>query len=84
MPPTRKAHHKSRGGCVQCKKRHVKNDYLLDAVFAMTCLHRGSLHPLNKSYWLRSAVQYQSRALPMFYKVLDNVNEETCHAAFAL
>ncbi|THX07726.1 hypothetical protein D6D17_04559 [Aureobasidium pullulans] len=24
MPPTRKAHHKSRGGCVQCKKRHVK------------------------------------------------------------
>ncbi|TIA22405.1 hypothetical protein D6C81_03409 [Aureobasidium pullulans] len=170
MPPTRKAHHKSRGGCVQCKKRHVKcdevrpncgncvkreatcsfssneqspstgheepkspiasetrqsilsrveelelihffmtttiktlchdpkdwhmwevglpqlafqNDYLLDAVFAMTCLHRGSLHTLNKSYWLRSAVQYQSRALPMFYKVLDNVNEGTCHAAFA-
>lgn len=61
-----------------------QNDYLLDAVFAMTCLHRGSLHPLKKSYWLRSAVQYQSRALPMFYKVLDNVNEETCHAAFAL
>lgn len=24
MPPTRKAHHKSRNGCAQCKKRHVK------------------------------------------------------------
>jgi hypothetical protein len=61
-----------------------QNEYLLEVILAMACLHRGSLQPLNKSYWIRSAIQYQSQALPIFHSVLYNVNEDTCHAAFAL
>ncbi|KAG9566893.1 hypothetical protein KCU71_g4183, partial [Aureobasidium melanogenum] len=171
MPPTRKAHHKSRNGCNQCKKRHVKCDevrptcgncvkrdatcsfslneqtpstghedrdtppnvvdtqhkilsraeemdlmhffitttiktvchdpkdwhmwehnipqlafqseYLLDILLALACVHRSKLHPLNAKFWVRCAIEYQNRALPVFYKVLGDVNDETCHAAFA-
>ncbi|KAI4729944.1 hypothetical protein E4T49_02308 [Aureobasidium sp. EXF-10728] len=172
MPPTRKAHHKSRGGCVQCKKRHVKvcdevrpncgncvkrdascsfslngqspstghesrdspanvaetqqkilsraeemdlmhffitttiktvchdpkdwhlwehsipqlafqNEYLLDNLLALACLHRSKLHPLNQKFWVRCAIEYQNRALPVYLKVVGEVNDETCHAAFA-
>ncbi|KAI5212807.1 hypothetical protein E4T38_00036 [Aureobasidium subglaciale] len=171
MPPTRKAHHKSRNGCNQCKKRHVKcdevrphcgncvkreatcsfstgeqsppngqeepesptnvpearqqvlsraeemdlihfftttttktvchdpkdwhlwehgipglafqNEYLLDALLALTCLHRSRLHPLRQQFWVRCAIEYENRALPGFFKVLSDVNDETCHAAFA-
>ncbi|KAI4852436.1 hypothetical protein E4T44_01491 [Aureobasidium sp. EXF-8845] len=190
MPPTRKTHHKSRNGCTQCKKRHVKvntkpsvrlvkmladyvdqcdevqpvcgncvkrdapcslssneqspsnghehrdspastaeiqqkilsrteemelmhfyatdtieslchdpkdrymythgipllafqNEYLLDVLLALVCLHRAKIQPLNQKFWVRCAIEYHNRALPTFYKVLGNVNDETCHAAFA-
>jgi hypothetical protein len=173
MPPTRKTHHKSRNGCNQCKKRHVKvnnksslrlfeiladlvdqcdevqpscsncvkrdapcsfstneqspstghedrdsptdiaephqkilsrteemdllhfyttttpqlavqNEYLLDVLLALACLHRAKIHTSNQKFWVRCAIEYHNRALPIFFKVLSDVNDETCHAAFAL
>ncbi|KAI5276960.1 hypothetical protein E4T47_00051 [Aureobasidium subglaciale] len=61
-----------------------QNEYLLDALLALTCLHRSRLHPLRQRFWVRCAIEYQNRALPGFFKVLSDVNDETCHAAFAL
>lgn len=61
-----------------------QNEYLLDILMALACVHRSKLHPLNTKFWVRCAIEYQNRALPVFYKVLSDVNDETCHAAFAL
>ncbi|KAG9783489.1 hypothetical protein KCU84_g4458, partial [Aureobasidium melanogenum] len=60
-----------------------QNEYLLDILLALACVHRSKLHPLNTKFWVRCAIEYQNRALPVFYKVLGDVNDETCHAAFA-
>jgi hypothetical protein len=61
-----------------------QNEYLLDIMLALTCLHRAHLEPTKKGHWITCAIEYQDRALPEFHKVLTDVNDETCHAAFAL
>jgi hypothetical protein len=61
-----------------------QNEYLLDVLLALACLHRAKIHTLNQKFWVRCAIEYHNRALPIFFKVLSDVNDETCHAAFAL
>ena len=61
-----------------------QNEYLLDILLALACLHRAKIHTLNQKFWVRCAIEYHNRALPIFFKVLSDVNDETCHAAFAL
>jgi hypothetical protein len=61
-----------------------QNEYLLDVLLALVCLHRAKIQPLNQKFWVRCAIEYHNRALPTFFKVLGDVNDETCHAAFAL
>lgn len=61
-----------------------QNEYLLDILLALACLHRAKIHTLNQKFWVRCAIEYHNRALPIFFKVLSDVNDKTCHAAFAL
>lgn len=61
-----------------------QNEYLLDILLALACLHRAKIHTSNQKFWVRCAIEYHNRALPIFFKVLSDVNDETCHAAFAL
>lgn len=61
-----------------------QNEYLLDMLLALACLHRAKIYRVNQKSWVRCAIEYHNRALPIFLKVLSDVNNETCHAAFAL
>ena len=61
-----------------------QNEYLLEILLALVCLHRSKFDPLDQEFWITCAVQYQNRALPVFFGLLSDVNDETCNAASAL
>lgn len=61
-----------------------QTEYLLEALFAMACLHRAALDPSEERFWQRCGIEYMNRGLAAFQKVFDAINEESCHAAFAL
>lgn len=59
-----------------------KHHWLLNGIFALTCLHQATLEHDDVKPWIEWAIQYQSNALHEFSHVLPNIVSENCEAAF--
>jgi len=58
-----------------------KHRFLLDAIFAFTCLHKAFLFEDEAPTWNERAIEYQNRGLADFTHMLGNLTESNCQAA---
>lgn len=61
----------------------LTHEFLLDELFAVTCFHRASLDEDQPGHWIEMGIQYQTRGLTEFKKILTSIDVHNCGAAFA-
>lgn len=63
----------------------LSHRFLLDGIFAITCVHLCSeeTDPTKRRRYLRTALEYQNRAVGPFKYALENIQPDNCHAAYA-
>jgi hypothetical protein len=55
--------------------------YLLDALYAVTCLHKSTLEKQQMRLWFERAIQYQNRGIAAFQPELARITEANGEAA---
>ncbi|KAK4498540.1 hypothetical protein PRZ48_011198 [Zasmidium cellare] len=58
------------------------HEFLLDTVFAMTCLHLAYLNPTEAHVHIADAMRYHSRALVSYRQRLENLQASECRALY--
>ncbi|KAF2670692.1 hypothetical protein BT63DRAFT_401003 [Microthyrium microscopicum] len=62
----------------------LRHPFLTQGLLAISALHLTSTRPIERLIWTPLALKHQSRALQLFRATLPCVNQENCHAQFAL
>ncbi|KAI9040862.1 uncharacterized protein KD926_007670 [Aspergillus affinis] len=79
-PRKKRAHTKSRRGCIACKLRKVKDQSIMSAILCIAAMHLTTLKPESAKY-ARYSTQLMSRAINLFRKSLSHpLTEENCEA----
>lgn len=61
----------------------LKYGFVLDAVLALTALHKSYTDPAESEKYTSACLYYQARGLREYQEHLTDINEENCHALFA-
>jgi hypothetical protein len=62
----------------------LKHPFLMEGLLAMSALHLTSQRPKERAIWTPLGLKHQEKALVSFRSTLPSLNEENCHAMFAL
>jgi len=58
--------------------------FVLDAVLAVSALHKAYMEPENGKKYMSACLYYQNECLCAFQEQLTNINQDNCHAIFAV
>ena len=58
--------------------------FVLDAVLAVAALHKAYVEPEHSKKYMSACLYYQNQCLYAYQKELANINEDNCHAIFAV
>jgi hypothetical protein len=58
--------------------------FVLDAVLAVAALHKVYMEPQNSEKYTSACLFYQNQCLRAYFKELSNINQDNCHAMFAV
>jgi hypothetical protein len=58
--------------------------FVLDAILAVAALHKAFIEPQNDEKYISACLFYQNQCLQTYYKQLSNINQDNCHAMFAV
>lgn len=58
--------------------------FVLDAVLAVGALHKAYMEPENGQKYMSACLHYQNECLCGFQEQLLNINQDNCHAVFAV
>lgn len=61
-----------------------KYEFVLDAVLAVAALHKAHLEPANGKKYASASLYYQSRTLREYKTQLSCIDDDNCHALFAV
>lgn len=67
---------------IEVPRLALTHQFLLDTVFALTCLHLAYLNPLEAQAHIADSVRYHSRALNLYRQRLENLQPAECKALF--
>lgn len=67
---------------IEVPRLALAHEFLLDTVFAMTCLHLAYLNPPNAQIHVADAMRYHSRALVSYRQRLENLVAAECRALY--
>jgi hypothetical protein len=58
--------------------------FVLDAVLAVAALHKAYMEPEDGKKYMSACLYYQNECLCAFQEQLSNINQDNCHAIFAV
>ena len=58
--------------------------FVLDAVLAVAALHKAYMEPEDDKKYMSACLYYQNQCLCAFQEQLADINQENCHAIFAV
>lgn len=58
--------------------------FVLDAVLAVAALHKAFLEPEHSRKYMSACLYYQNQCLCVYQEQLGDINEDNCHAMFAV
>lgn len=58
--------------------------FVLEAVLAVAALHKAYMEPQHSKKYMSACLYYQNQCLYAYNKELANINEDNCHAIFAV
>lgn len=58
--------------------------FVLEAVLAVAALHKAYMEPQHSKKYMSACLYYQNQCLCAYNKELANINEDNCHAIFAV
>lgn len=58
--------------------------FVLDAVLAVAALHKAYMEPQHSKKYISACLYYQNQCLCAYQGQLTNINEDNCHAMFAV
>lgn len=67
---------------IEVPRLALQHEFLLDTVFAMTCLHLAYLNPTEAQVHIADAMKYHSRALVSYRQRLVNLQASECRALY--
>lgn len=62
----------------------IQHAFVLDAVLALAALHKAYVEPQHSEKYTSACLHYQSQCLRAYHHQLSDINEENCHAMFAV
>lgn len=58
--------------------------FVLDAVLAVAALHKAYMEPQNNEKYTSACLFYQGQCLRAYHRQLSDINQDNCHAMFAV
>jgi hypothetical protein len=59
-------------------------EFVLDGILAVAALHKAYMEPEHGRKYMSACLHYQNQCLGAYQEQLSNINEDNCHAMFAV
>ncbi|UNI19825.1 hypothetical protein JDV02_005975 [Purpureocillium takamizusanense] len=80
-PRKKRAHRKSRRGCMACKRRRVKEEFVMSTVLCLAVTHLTALRPQQDAKYANASARLLSKSLRLLRQNLSRAfTKDTCNA----